>query len=191
MFKQSTFKRSVFIGAHSHAFGARNFLTRIGGVQSKNLCLVFVQKELVQIETVQMLTCRGHPGNHLHMRASVSGFAGFPSEIFTCSRSSNPRFGGSMKQHMNLHLRVPKHIHRPLDLHNYLITILPIPWNPEIWFFIRQGADTRVFANSCGSLKACGQKRTKCNPIKKENIQPFFPQCLKAFGHALALPYPA
>ena len=138
-----------------------------------------------------MLTCRGHPGNHLHMRASVSGFAGFPSEIFTCSRSSNPRFGGSMKQHMNLHLRVPKHIHRPLDLHNYLITILPIPWNPEIWFFIRQGADTRVFANSCGSLKACGQKRTKCNPIKKENIQPFFPQCLKAFGHALALPYPA
>ena len=130
-----------------------------------------------------LLTCRGHPGNHLHMRASVSGFAGFPSEIFTCSRSSNPRFGGSMKQHMNLHLRVPKHIHRPLDLHNYLITILPIPWNPEIWFFIRQGADTRVFANSCGSLKACGQKRTKCNPIKKENIQPFFPQCLKAFGH--------
>ena len=74
-----------------------------------------------------MLTCRGHPGNHLHMRASVSGFAGFPSEIFTCSRSSNPRFGGSMKQHMNLHLRVPKHIHRPLDLHNYRITILPIP----------------------------------------------------------------
>ena len=138
-----------------------------------------------------VLTCTGHPGNHLHMRASVSGFAGFPSEIFTCSRSSNPRFGGSMKQHMNLHLRVPKHIHRPLDLHNYLITILPIPWNPEIWFFIRQGADTRVFANSCGSLKACGQKRTKCNPIKKENIQPFFPQCLKAFGHALALPYPA
>ena len=160
------------------------------------LCLsirkgIYIFTITVCIVYIVVLTCRGHPGNHLHMRASVSGFAGFPSEIFTCSRSSNPRFGGSMKQHMNLHLRVPKHIHRPLDLHNYLITILPIPWNPEIWFFIRQGADTRVFANSCGSLKACGQKRTKCNPIKKENIQPFFPQCLKAFGHALALPYPA
>ena len=129
----------------------------------------------------RVLTCTGHPGNHLHMRASVSGFAGFPSEIFTCSRSSNPRFGGSMKQHMNLHLRVPKHIHRPLDLHNYLITILPIPWNPEIWFFIRQGADTRVFANSCGSLKACGQKRTKCNPLNKRKYTTFFPSVLKGF----------
>ena len=29
----------------------------IGGVQSKNLCEVFVQKELVQIETVQMKYC--------------------------------------------------------------------------------------------------------------------------------------
>ena len=136
-----------------------------------------------------MLTCTGHPGNHLHMRASVSGFAGFPSEIFTCSRSSNPRFGGSMKQHMNLHLRVPKHIHRPLDLHNYLITILPIPWNPEIWFFIRQGADTRVFANSCGSLKACGQKRTM-QSNQKRKYTTFFPSVLKGF-RPLALPYPA
>ena len=27
------------------------------------------------------LTCTSHPGNHLHMRASVSGFAGFLRNI--------------------------------------------------------------------------------------------------------------
>ena len=36
---------------------------------------------------IWVLTCTGHPGNHLHMRASVSGVRWLPREISICSHS--------------------------------------------------------------------------------------------------------